>query len=58
MDLYNKQIYFKPWSRAGPYIVGLLAGYLLHQNTLKPIPLPKSIAMIGWLISTVILIIF
>lgn len=24
--------YFMPWCRIGPYIVGILAGYILYRN--------------------------
>ncbi|CAG7667488.1 unnamed protein product, partial [Allacma fusca] len=30
MKTYFDDVYTKPWTRFGPYVVGLLLGYLLH----------------------------
>ena len=33
---YNKYIYFKPWARIAPYIIGILLGYVMfYKKTLK-----------------------
>ncbi|XP_069953827.1 nose resistant to fluoxetine protein 6 isoform X3 [Cherax quadricarinatus] len=33
---YNHKVYLMPWCRAGPYIVGIWAGYLLHRSRDSP----------------------
>ena len=30
-------IYTKPWTRVGPYLIGILIGYFLHKQQKKPI---------------------
>ncbi|XP_042231022.1 nose resistant to fluoxetine protein 6-like isoform X2 [Homarus americanus] len=33
---YNYKVYLTPWCRAGPYMVGILTGYLLHRGRETP----------------------
>lgn len=51
--LTTRLLYFKPWTRAGPYIVGMWTGYLLYKTaggtTFK---LPRRVVAACWLIST------
>ncbi|KAJ8300545.1 hypothetical protein KUTeg_022064 [Tegillarca granosa] len=32
---YNRLYYRKPWCRIGPYIVGMLMGYILYKTDCK-----------------------
>ncbi|CAG7818380.1 unnamed protein product [Allacma fusca] len=49
----TKLLYFAPWSRAGPYFVGMWTGYLLFKTTGgTTFKLPKRIIAASWLIST------
>lgn len=41
--------YKKPWCRAGPYLVGLYLGWILHKIKGKKIRIPPQIVAIGWL---------
>lgn len=34
-DAYTNQYYVKPWCRMGPYIIGILFGYLLYKTKSK-----------------------
>ncbi|CAG7786180.1 unnamed protein product [Allacma fusca] len=57
MKSYMVDIYFKPWTRCGTYIVGILLGYLLHSNDKTPARfanLSKRVVRIGWLTSTIV----
>ena len=36
-------IYVKPWTRIGPYIIGFLTGYILYKTECK-IRIPKVLA--------------
>ena len=56
MGTYQEDLYTKPWTRFGPYIVGIFLGYLLHMKTAFPkrnFKLPKLIVLAGWIISTI-----
>ena len=49
-------IYGRPWTRAAPYAVGILLGYLLHLRRVRPssIPhLPIWAISLGWIVSVV-----
>ncbi|XP_043199332.1 nose resistant to fluoxetine protein 6-like [Amphibalanus amphitrite] len=41
--------YMKPWTRAGPYLVGLYMGWVLHKIRGRKIVLPVPVVAIGWL---------
>lgn len=32
---YYGQIYIKPWSRIGPFLIGMLFGYLIYRGYMK-----------------------
>ncbi|CAG7732449.1 unnamed protein product [Allacma fusca] len=56
MKSYMVDIYHKPWTRFGTYIVGIFLGYLLHSNDKTPARfanLPNRVVRIGWITSTV-----
>ncbi|XP_043199421.1 nose resistant to fluoxetine protein 6-like [Amphibalanus amphitrite] len=41
--------YEKPWTRFGPYLVGLYMGWVLHKIRGRKIVLPAPVVAIGWL---------
>ncbi|KAH9525530.1 hypothetical protein Btru_001643 [Bulinus truncatus] len=48
---YLNRIYSKPWTKAGPYAIGLLVGHILfHFNT--DLKLRKMVYIPGWMMST------
>lgn len=46
-----QEIYFKPWTRIGPYVIGFLTGYLLFVTDCK-VKMSKVANALGWLIAT------
>nr|KAG5706680.1 hypothetical protein BaRGS_005750 [Batillaria attramentaria] len=48
---YMNEYYIKPYCRMGPYIVGLIAGYLLYRCGTK-IRMHKVVVVVGWLAAT------
>ncbi|XP_075226841.1 O-acyltransferase like protein [Lycorma delicatula] len=50
LALFDK-IYDKPWTRLGPYLVGMCTGWLLFKTDCK-INFNKVAATIGWIMST------
>lgn len=47
------QLYIKPWTRIGPYVVGIFTGYLLHITECKP-RMSKMLNMVGWVLATTV----
>ena len=47
-DDYNLR-YMKPWTRAGPYLVGLYMGWVLYKIRGRKISIPAPVVAIGWL---------
>ena len=50
-DTFN-DIYTKPWTRIGPYIIGLVAGYLLYDFRLRPRRHHPVTVVAWWVAST------
>ncbi|CAG0923457.1 unnamed protein product [Notodromas monacha] len=50
---YFEYIYTASYSRAGPYVIGLIFGYLLHRTGGKKLILPKWVVYGGWLTASV-----
>lgn len=50
LALFDK-IYDKPWTRFGPYLIGMIVGWILFKTECK-IPMKKSIVVFGWIICT------
>ncbi|XP_055861675.1 uncharacterized protein LOC106068402 isoform X1 [Biomphalaria glabrata] len=48
---YMAKLYLKPWSRVGPYAVGLLLGVILYKRQ-KNQKINKNVATLGWLLAT------
>ena len=38
---YMQWLYIKPWHRFGPYIIGILLGYILHSTKSRPFKMSK-----------------
>jgi len=47
------KIYVKPWTRIGPYIIGLVTGYLLHEARKEKKQHSKVTVALWWIISAV-----
>ncbi|XP_046473634.1 nose resistant to fluoxetine protein 6 [Neodiprion pinetum] len=54
LALFDK-IYDKPWTRLGPYLIGMSVGYLLFKTNCK-ITMSKMTVTVGWLLSTACLL--
>lgn len=49
---YFVRVYVTPWCRMGPFIVGVLAGYIIYKCKNNPqFKLDKMLNIIGWLVS-------
>ncbi|KAJ9583177.1 hypothetical protein L9F63_022477 [Diploptera punctata] len=44
------ELYDKPWTRLGPYVIGMCAGWILHTTNCK-IKMHKALVVIGWALS-------
>ncbi|XP_013404082.1 nose resistant to fluoxetine protein 6 [Lingula anatina] len=42
--------YMLPWCRVGPYLVGLVVGYILYKTDLK-LKMHKAVVALGWFLS-------
>ncbi|CAG0899053.1 unnamed protein product, partial [Darwinula stevensoni] len=42
------KFYVKPWTRFGPYLIGLVLGYIFHRIKGKNIKLSKVVVLAGW----------
>ena len=54
---YYDWIYKMPWTRCGPYVIGLALGYILHKGRARPekfANVSKYIVALGWVVSTVL----
>ncbi|XP_055327622.1 nose resistant to fluoxetine protein 6-like [Paramacrobiotus metropolitanus] len=51
-DYFNRY-YIKPWCRMGPYIIGLLFGYLLAKYKEKPVRMSLVTAFFIWIVAAV-----
>ncbi|XP_059145283.1 nose resistant to fluoxetine protein 6-like, partial [Physella acuta] len=50
VDKLVPNIYIKPWTRVGPYAIGIILGFILFQTKCKA-RLKKVYVFLGWLIS-------
>jgi peptidoglycan/LPS O-acetylase OafA/YrhL len=48
MNKYYGMIYIKPYTRIGPYLIGMALGYLLYSKEGKEISLTRTQTVIGW----------
>ncbi|XP_064616908.1 nose resistant to fluoxetine protein 6-like [Liolophura sinensis] len=44
-------LYIRPWTRMGPYLVGMTLGYILYRTKCK-VSLPRSYVLVIWLAAT------
>jgi peptidoglycan/LPS O-acetylase OafA/YrhL len=51
-DEYQKQVYTKPWTRIGPYLVGIWTGFILYKMKQRRSRIPKMVVLLGWILST------
>ncbi|XP_017055197.1 nose resistant to fluoxetine protein 6 [Drosophila ficusphila] len=49
------KIYFSTQTRASPYLVGILFGYFLHENSGKQFKLSPITVILGWLVALALL---
>ncbi|XP_075990168.1 uncharacterized protein LOC142985805 [Anticarsia gemmatalis] len=49
------KVYEKPWTRLGPYLVGMLTGWILFKTNLK-IRMNRIWAWVGWIVCTATLL--
>ncbi|XP_012280253.1 O-acyltransferase like protein isoform X2 [Orussus abietinus] len=54
LALFDK-IYDKPWTRLGPYLIGMSVGYFLFKIDCK-IKMTKTAVVVGWLLSSACLL--
>ncbi|XP_043276651.1 O-acyltransferase like protein-like isoform X2 [Venturia canescens] len=54
LALFDK-IYDKPWTRLGPYLIGMSVGYYLFKTDCK-VKMSKTTVVIGWLLSSACLL--
>ncbi|XP_052816398.1 nose resistant to fluoxetine protein 6-like [Mya arenaria] len=47
---FTKNLYVPSYTRIGPYVLGLFAGYLLYKTSCK-LRIPKAINILGWFLS-------
>ena len=40
---YMQWLYIKPWNRFGPYVIGILLGYILHSTKSRPFKMSKVV---------------
>ena len=40
---YGEWLYIKPWNRFGPYVIGILLGYILHSTKSRPFKMSKVV---------------
>ncbi|XP_076673726.1 O-acyltransferase like protein isoform X2 [Andrena cerasifolii] len=54
LALFDK-IYDKPWTRLGPYLIGMSIGYFLFKTDCK-VKMSKTTVTVGWLLSSACLL--
>ncbi|XP_047494976.1 nose resistant to fluoxetine protein 6-like [Penaeus chinensis] len=50
---YFEKVYLKPWSRAGPWVVGIWLGYIFHKQGKERFILKQWQVVAGWSLSTI-----
>ena len=50
-EKFMDEFYIKPYTRAGPYLIGIWLGYILYKTKGKKIKMSFNVAFIGWTIS-------
>ncbi|GFO39285.1 nose resistant to fluoxetine protein 6-like [Plakobranchus ocellatus] len=52
---YSNKLYFRPWTRIGPFTIGLVFGYILFKTNRK-VCLNKYLVALGWLLAICIML--
>ena len=47
---YGGKLYIRPWSRVGPFAIGLIFGYILYRTKCK-MNMNKFVVILGWLLA-------
>lgn len=47
-----KDYYIAPWSRVGPFVIGILIGFYLVEDPRRKINMTKTMAVVGWTLAT------
>ncbi|RUS70552.1 hypothetical protein EGW08_021681, partial [Elysia chlorotica] len=47
---YSFKLYFRPWTRVGPFVIGLIFGYILYRTKCK-MHMNKFLVFIGWVVA-------
>ncbi|GFR60240.1 nose resistant to fluoxetine protein 6-like [Elysia marginata] len=47
---FSGLLYLRPWSRVGPFVIGLLFGYILYRTKCK-MHMNKLLVIIGWVLA-------
>jgi len=50
VEPFWRAVYIKPYCRCGPFLVGLLLGYLFHKTQLK-VDIPRWVAHLAWVLT-------
>ncbi|XP_025112800.1 nose resistant to fluoxetine protein 6-like [Pomacea canaliculata] len=53
VEKYQHELYIKPYTRMGPYIVGMVTGYLLYHYNCR-IQINKILNLFGWIVATAV----
>lgn len=53
-SLKEQLVYTKPTGRLGPWMMGILAGYLIHLSEGRTIRIPSKLVSLGWTLATVL----
>ncbi|KAK3870503.1 hypothetical protein Pcinc_024281 [Petrolisthes cinctipes] len=49
---YSFHVYITPWCRAGPWVVGIWLGYVLHKLDSKNVKMSALTVAVGWILAT------
>ncbi|GFO30235.1 nose resistant to fluoxetine protein 6-like [Plakobranchus ocellatus] len=52
---YMQKLYIRPWTRCGPFAIGLIIGYILYKTKCK-IHMNKYLVAIGWFFAMAIML--
>lgn len=50
---YFEKVYLKPWTRAGPWVMGIWLGYVFHKQGKERFILKQWQVVVGWSFSTI-----
>ncbi|KAI0224159.1 O-acyltransferase like protein [Lamellibrachia satsuma] len=50
---YMLRVYMKPWTRFGPYAIGIALGMIMYRTKCR-VRMPKVLVVLGWLVGSVL----